>query len=176
MTDTDRHRLSFLAAGTNAAIEFEIRTDHRDLAKYSRPVTDEHCTFDRSGQLSFLDEIGLVHGENEFARRNVDLAAAEVRRVNAFVYRSYDLLGIVLACQHVGIGHARHRDMCKRLPAAIAGRCNPHQACIQLVLHVAAKDAVFDQHVVLPLRALVIDGKRSTTICECSVIDNRAKL
>ena len=91
LTDTDRHRLSFLAAGTNTAIEFEIRTDHRDLAKHSRTVTDEHCAFDRSSQLSFLDEISLVHGENEFARRNVNLAAAEVWRINALINRSNDL-------------------------------------------------------------------------------------
>ena len=53
--------------------------------------------------------------------------------------------GIVVAGQHVGIGHARHRQVREALAAAVAGGRDAHQARVERVLQVAAQDAVLDQ-------------------------------
>ena len=64
---------------------------------------------------------------------------------------------VVRAREHVGIGHARHWHVSIRFAAAIAGRCNAHQAGVELVLHVAFEHAVLHQDVVLPGRTLIVD-------------------
>jgi hypothetical protein len=51
--------------------------------------------------------------------------------------------------------------MCAKLAAAVAGRLHAHQARVQLVLQVAAQDAVLDQRGALRRRAFVVDVERA---------------
>ena len=62
--------------------------------------------------------------------------------------------------------------MLMRLAAAIAGGLNPHQAGVLPVLHVAAKDAILDQHIAARLRAFIIYGDRPTPVLHGAVIDD----
>ena len=108
-----------------------------------------------------LDPVRLARREHELAARDVDLAAAEGHRVEAAVDRAHDVVGIVLAREHEGVGHARHRQVRVALAAAVAGRRHAHQPRVQPVLQVAAQDAVLDQHGALRGRALVVDVERA---------------
>ena len=80
--------------------------------------------------------------------------------------------GIVLAREHVGVGHARHRDVGIGLAAAVAGRLHAHQPGVLAVLHVADEDAVLDQRRRVGRRALVVDGERAAAERDGAVIDD----
>ncbi|MNI44126.1 hypothetical protein D3C73_984830 [compost metagenome] len=54
--------------------------------------------------------------------------------------------------------------------AAVAGRGGLHQTGVQRVLHVAAQDAVFDQHVALGGVAFVVDVERATAVRQGAVV------
>ena len=100
-----------LAAGAHPAVEREIVAHHGNLAQGLRAVADEHGAPDRRGDLAVLDQVGLVRRKHELARRYVYLAAAEVRCVEPSPDGSHDLLRVMRARQHVGVRHARHRDV-----------------------------------------------------------------
>ena len=72
--------------------------------------------------------------------------------------------GSLVAAQHDGVGHARHRRMGVALAPAVAGRLHAHQAGVLAVLHQADQAAVLDQHVALGRRALVVDGERAAAV------------
>ena len=120
--------------------------DARDLREDVRPVADERGAEDGRADPPVLDQVGLGRGEDELAARDVHLPAAEVLRVEAARHRAHDLVGVVLAGEHEGVGHARQRDGGVALAAAVAGRRHLHEAAVQPVLQVAAQDAVLDQH------------------------------
>ena len=80
--------------------------------------------------------------------------------------------GSVVAAQHDGVGHARHRRVGVALAPAVAGRLDAHQAGVLAVLHQADQPAVLDQHVALRRRALVVDGERAAAVGERAVIDH----
>ncbi|MNF64571.1 hypothetical protein D3C84_463070 [compost metagenome] len=77
----------------------------------------------------------------------------------------------MLTRQHVGVGHARHRQGGVGFAAAVAGEWHPHQAGVLLVLQVALEDTVLDQHVVAPRRPLVVDGDGAAPTHQGAVID-----
>ena len=120
LADADRHALAVLAAGADAGIEREVVADHADAMQVGRAVADQHGAFHRRADLAVLDLVGLGALEHVFAGGDVDLAAAEAHGVEAVLHRGDDLLRIVLAGQHVGVGHARHRHMRVRFRA---GHC-----------------------------------------------------
>jgi hypothetical protein len=80
--------------------------------------------------------------------------------------------GLLVAVHHVGVGHARHRDVGVGLPAAVAGRLHAHQPGILPVLHVTGQDTVLDQGGSGPRRAFIVDGQRAAAIRDRSVIDH----
>ncbi|MNN55377.1 hypothetical protein D3C81_1702500 [compost metagenome] len=62
--------------------------------------------------------------------------------------------------------------MCVGFATTVPGWRNAHQTRVEFVLHVAFQDAVFDQHVVLPRRAFIIDRDRTATIGHGAIIHN----
>ena len=89
-----------------------------------------------------------------------------------FFARRQNLAGIVLAAEHEGVGHPRHRRVGEALAAAVAGRLDAHQPGVQPVLDIALEDAVLDQHVALGRRALVVDGERAAAVADRAVVDH----
>ena len=84
-------------------------------------------------------------------------------------------LRIALAGQHVGVGHAWHRQVRVGLAAAVTGARHAHQAGVELVLHVALEHAVLDQHVAVARRAFVIHAQRAATPGQGAVVDDGAQ-
>src|SRR5207245_11703687 len=60
----------------------------------SGAVADERGAFDRVGHLAVLDQVRLGGREHELAVGDVDLAAAEIRGVEAFLHAADDLLRV----------------------------------------------------------------------------------
>src|SRR6476619_1665203 len=63
--------------------------------------------------------------------------------------------------------------MRERFAAAVTRLSGLHQAGVQAVLHVAAQDAVLDQHRALRRIAFVVEIERAATLAERAVVDNR---
>src|SRR5258708_36910948 len=63
--------------------------------------------------------------------------------------------------------------MGKALASGVPGRLQPHQAGVEAVLHIAAQDAVLDQHVVGRRRPLVVDRQRAAPVLQRAVVDDR---
>src|ERR1700738_4761411 len=99
LADADRYALAVLAAGADAGVEREIVADHADAVQVARTVADQHRAFDRRADLAVLQFVGLGALEHIFARRDVDLSAAERDRVDAVLHRRDDLGGIAPARQ-----------------------------------------------------------------------------
>ena len=70
--------------------------------------------------------------------------------------RANDVLGIVLAGEHVGVGHARHGDVLVTFPASIAGIRDAHQFRGKLVTQIALQNPVLNENSLLRIVALVI--------------------
>src|ERR1700761_9322494 len=172
LTDTDRHALAVLAAHADALVQRQVVADHRHAREYVRAAADQRGAFDRAGDLAVFDEVGLRRGEHELAIGDIDLTAAEVHRVQALFHRTDDFLRIVLAGQHVGIGHAWHRQLREGFTATIAGSGHAHQARVELVLHVALEDAVLDQRGALGRRAFIVHTERAAPAWQGAVVDH----
>src|SRR6185312_9079962 len=141
-----------------------------DPIEVGRAVADEHGALYRRGDLAVLDLISFGALKHILARGYVDLAAAEVHGVEAVLHRGDHFVRIVLAGEHVGVGHARHRHMRVALAAAITGRLHSHEPGVLPVLHVADEDAVLDQHGAVGRRALVVDGERAAAVLHGAVV------
>ena len=171
--DTDRHALAFLAAGADAFIEPQVVAHHRDILQRLGAVADQRSVLYRRGDLAIFDQVGLAGGEDEFAVGDVHLAAAEVHRVEAALHRAQDVLRRILTGQHVGVGHARHRDSLIAFAAAVAGLRNAHQPRREFVAHVALENAVFDENRFLRGRSFIIDVERAAAVGHATVVDDR---
>ena len=132
-----------------------------DLGEHGRAVADQGRALERRAEPAVLDPIGLGAGEDELAAGDVDLAAAEALGVDAVAGAGEDLAGILLAAEHEGVGHPRHRRMGEALAAAVAGRLDPHQPGVEPVVDIALEDSVLDQGGALGRRALVVDRQRA---------------
>src|ERR1700691_5683412 len=86
LADADRHALSVLAAGTDTVVEREVVADHGDTVQIGRSVADQHGALDRRALLAVLDAISLGAFEYVFARRDIDLAAAEMHGVDSVLH------------------------------------------------------------------------------------------
>ena len=80
--------------------------------------------------------------------------------------------GSLVAGEHVGVGHARHRHVGEAFAPAVAGRLHAHQPRVLPVLHVAVEDAVLDQHGAIGRRAFVVDGERAAASRNGAVVDD----
>ena len=169
----DGYALAFLVAGADTGVEAHVVADHGNVRQRIRSIADERRTPDRIGDLAVLDHIGLVSGEHELAADDIDLAAAEICRIQAVADRSDDLGGIPVAVEHVGVGHPRHRHMRVRLAPCVAGGRHAHQPRVQRVLDVTSENAILDQHAALRRIALVVHVQRTAAIGNCAVVDHR---
>src|SRR5215469_16887111 len=97
LTHTHRDALAILATRPNPIIQLQIVADHGDTGQHVRSVADERGALQGRADAAVLDGIGLAGGEDELARGDVDLAAAEVDGVDAARHRTDDLLRIVRA-------------------------------------------------------------------------------
>ena len=164
--------LAALAAHADALVELEVVADALDPGQHRRAVADQGRALDRLGDLAAADPVGLGAGEDELAAGDVDLPAAEALGVNPVLDPLDQLARIVLAGEHEGVGHARHRRMGEAFAAAVAGRLHAHQPGIEPVLQIALEDAVLDQHVAPRRRAFVVDGQRSAPLLDRAVVDD----
>src|SRR3954462_5915528 len=99
LANPDRHALAVLAAGADAGVEFEVVADHADAMQVAWSVADQHRALDRRADLAVFQPIGLGALEHVFARRDVDLAAAERYRIDAVLDRGDDLPRVASAGQ-----------------------------------------------------------------------------
>jgi len=58
-SNSDRDRLTVLAAGAYTFIEFQVITYHGDPSQHVRAVADQCCALDWCGNLAVFDEIRL---------------------------------------------------------------------------------------------------------------------
>ena len=79
---------------------------------------------------------------------------------------------MLVAIQHVGVCHARNRQVGEGFAPAVAGRCDAHQARIERVLQVALQDAVLDQHRAPRRIAFVVDRQRAAPVDDGAVVDD----
>src|SRR5690606_13709135 len=139
-------------------------------------VADQGRALDRGGNAPVLNQVGLAGGKHELAAGDVQLAAAEVGAVDTLLHRADDLLRLALPGQHVGVGHARHRQMRVGLAATVAGGRHAHQAGVELGLDMALEDAVLDQHGAVGAAGLVVHSERAPTPLQGAVVDYGAQL
>src|SRR5690606_15603678 len=130
------HALPFLAAGAHAAVQAHVVADHAHARECVGAVADQGGALHGVLDLAVLDPVGFAGREDELAARDVDLAAAEVGGVQAFLDAGHDLGRVLVAAQHVGVGHARHGRVRVALAPAVAGGLDAHQAGVHRVLAV----------------------------------------
>src|ERR1043166_7711342 len=124
LADAHRYALAVLAAGADAFVERKIVADHGDAGERVGTVADQHRALDRRADLAVFQPIGLGALEHELARGDVDLPAAEAHGVDAVLHRGENLARFALAGEHVGVGHARHRDVREALAPSVSGRAH----------------------------------------------------
>src|ERR1700722_13490495 len=81
--NADRDALPVFAAGSDAFIHLEVVADHGDVLQRLRPVADQRGIANRGGDFAVLDQVSLRRREDKLSVGDVDLAAAEVDRVEA---------------------------------------------------------------------------------------------
>src|SRR5918994_94806 len=106
----------------DALLDGEVVAEGVDGRDHAGPVADQVGPAPRGGHLAVLDQVALDHPEHELAGDRVDLAAPQRLGVQASRGLADDLLGVVAAGQHVGVGHARDRHVGVGLAAAVPGR------------------------------------------------------
>ena len=87
--------------------------------------------------MTIFDHVGLGGGEDKFSVCDVHLASAEIHRINPTLHGANNVLGFILACQQISIGHARHRDVLVTFAAPVARVGHSHQSCRKLVTEVS---------------------------------------
>src|SRR5690349_5835800 len=90
--DAHRDAPALLAARADARIELHVVADHHDPGERVGAVADDGGALHRVLDLAVLDPERLARGEHELAARDVDLAAAEVRGIEAALEARDDFL------------------------------------------------------------------------------------
>ena len=161
-----------LAAGPAAIAHLEVVAHAGDLAEHIGAVADQIDVANRRSDLPVLDQVALRDRKDEVAVGDVDLSAREGLAVDAEVDAADQVLGRVLARRHVGVGHARHRDVAERLAAAVARWRDAEMVGRDAVLHVGGELAVFDQQVAAGRVALVVDVERAAALQQGGVVEH----
>ena len=141
--------------------------------EHIRAIADKRRAFDGARDLAIFDEVGLRTAEDEFTARDVNLAATKGDRIDAALNASDDILRGLVPSEHKGVGHTRHWHMCVGLTSTVPCWCDSHQPRVEGVLHVASKDAFFDQHVALGRVPLIVDVQAASPVGDGSVVDHR---
>src|SRR3546814_11096885 len=92
-------------------------------------------------EFAILYLVRLGAAEDELARYDVDLSAAEAFGEDAVLDAAEQFGGIVVTPAHEGVGHPRHRRVRETFAAAVARGFDPHQARVEAILHIALEDA-----------------------------------
>ena len=122
------------------------------------------------GDPAILDHVGFRSGKHEFSAGDVHLSAAEIHRVQTVLHRCDNFLRVLVAVQHVGVGHARHGQMRKGFTACVARYRHAHQPRVECVLQITFEDTVLDQRGALRGIAFVVHLQRASTSCQRAVI------
>src|SRR5215471_2236590 len=146
LSDANGNTLPILPAGTDAWVELHVVSDHGDAGHGVRTITDKCRPLNRRADLAVFDLVSLGTREHEFAGRDVDLAAAELHRIDTVLDRAKDLFRLMLAAEHVGVGHARHHAAREGLPPAVTRRRHSHEAGVHAVLHETFQNSVLNQN------------------------------
>src|SRR5690606_36032596 len=96
LADARGDALPRLAADADALVDRHIIADAGDFRQHARAVADQRCALDRVAQLAILDLVRLGAAEDELARHDVDLSAAEALGENAGLDAAQQLGGIVV--------------------------------------------------------------------------------
>ena len=115
-----RHALAAFAAHADAFVQREVVADAGNLGEHGGAVADQRCALDRGAELAVFDAIGFGAREDELARDDVDLPAAEALGEDAVPDAAQQFCRIIVARVHEGVGHARHRGVGVGLAAAVA--------------------------------------------------------
>src|SRR5581483_10277082 len=174
LTYAHRNALPVLAARAHPVIQLQVVAHHRDSGQHVGPVADQGGAFQGGADAAVLDGVGLTRGENELARSDVHLAAAEVDGIDATGYRADDLLGIVGSRAHVGVGHARQGHVRERLAPAVAGGPRAHEAGVEPVLHVTPQHAILDERGAFRRSALIVEVEGAASLRRGAVVDDGA--
>ena len=83
---------------------------------------------------------------------------------------------MILAREHVGVGHARHGNVLVAFPASVPRIGNAHQPGRKLVAQIALQNSLFNQHRLLRGRAFIIHIQRSPTPRHRAVVHHGAFL
>src|SRR6266498_1883731 len=102
---SDRDALALLAA--DALLDVEVGAERVHRGDHAGAVADQVGATHGGGDLAVLDQVALRHAEHELTGDRVDLPPAEPLGVQATRGLPDDLLGIVVAGEDVGVGHAR---------------------------------------------------------------------
>src|SRR6266481_4905164 len=91
LADSDGHRLAFLPARPYTAVQLQVVAHHADPLQDIGTVADQGGAFDGRAELAVLDHVSFACREHEFARGDVDLAAAEIDGIQALLDGGDDL-------------------------------------------------------------------------------------
>ena len=172
LPDTDGDALAFFAAGANSGVELKVVTDHGDAGEGIGPVADDGGAFDGVLDFAVFDPVGFRGGKYEFATGDVDLTSAEIGGIKSFFEGGDDFLGVFVATQHEGVGHAGQWCACIAFAARIACGFCFHQAGVEGVAEVAFQDSVFNEDVALCGCAFVVDVQGATAVGNGAVVED----
>src|SRR6185437_1276889 len=94
LADAHRDALPVLAARPDAVVQLQVIAHHGHPGQHVGAVADERGALQRGADTAVFDGVRLAGGEDELARGDVHLAAAEVDGIDAARHGADDLLGI----------------------------------------------------------------------------------
>ena len=136
------------------------------------PIADQGGAFDGLTDHAIAHAVGFGAAEHELAVGDVNLPSAKANGIDAVFKAGHDPCGVIGARQHIGVGHARHWNMCKTFAPPVAGGGHAHQPRVLAVLHVTHKSAVFDQGVFGRRCAFVIHRNAAAPVWNRAVIQH----
>ena len=146
---------------------------HRHFGEDLRPIPDQRGSFHRGRDLSVLDEVGFAGGEHEFPVGDINLPTAERDGIQPFFHRPDDVLRIRFPGQHESIRHPRKHHALVILTPTVAGQGNPHEAGVELIGDIPAKDTLFDERRAAGRRSFIVHIQRAAAKRKRSIIDDR---
>ena len=101
------------------------------------------------------------------------MPAAKIGCVQTFFDARNNFFWRFVACQHVGVGHARHWRVGVAFTAAVTRRFDTRQARIERILDVTLQNTVFNQHVALADVAFIVNIEGAAPVGNGAVVQHR---